>query len=1108
MRRTRLMATVALTLTLIVTATSLSLGPAAPASALPALGKVVAHPRLLADAEQFQQALGGLRQDDLGSEWLRSLSQRGEELARADRPTYDVSSGDLLEVSRSVLDRSYHFSFLWRQTGERRWLDLGRAELLNAASFRDWNPEHFLDTAEMMHALSLGYDWMYDGLSEQDRQTIRTALIDKGLGPARAQYTAGASWTRQSGNWNLVVNSAVGITALALGTEGSSISQASLDAANESIKHGLATYAPDGGFDEGLTYWSYGTSYLATYLDSLRTALNDDGGLSRSPGLSQTVAFSEHVVGPSSLGFAFGDAWQNEALTDASLGMEWVLGTAPTPDRAVGQPRTDIDAASPRGILWLGKGLAAQSPSAPPLPLDKVTSSAGMVSMRGAWNDVDTAFVAARDASTERTGHSDLDQGSFVFDALGENWITEKGADSYGLDGYFDVPGGERWRYYSKRAEGHSTLVTNPADKADAIPAKGQGAATRVVQSDGDAGAAIMDLQGARADLSTWRRGVRLFDGRKQLLVQDEITPKGSVDLWSFLQTRAAVTVGSDGRSATLYQGGKKVLVRLVGGPGTLRAMQDAPLWSSPQPSQKDFSRSTKLMVHTRVTAPTTFTLQLTPLPTDDVPAAVTPQAMSTWPSTSARNKAGSMTINGAPLPAFSPSQFSYTLTASVKGPPPVVGVAPGVGQEVRVTQATKVPGRATVRVTSGQQQAGLYTIDFVRGALPLAAPTTAPNGAHEALDRDRYSAWDVRGRQVLTLPLGQEQMVSHAELTWAAGDTSDTAYGIEVSADGRTWRRVYTGSPRSQGVAEWASFTTGPVPARHVRLIVNAGSTDRAVSLRHFELHGDNAPRRATSPAGDTTRMTGSNTPAQLKLGSTMQLSYAFEGAHAAAAKDARPTFTSTDPSVATVSSTGAITAKGAGRTNVGAYLTVGGKLLFTVRPITVTDPKELELTAVEDAHVHGGGSNATTTFGRAPAMSILHKPSYPAFDREGYVKFDIGTLRTSDVAAATLVVRSSLPGGTSSSKETLAARAVSSTWDEKTVTFEGRPSMGRVQGTGVVSAASVTTSIDVTDYVRSASGRSLSLGLTQTTQSPTTEISVGTKEGRLPATLLITYR
>lgn len=1080
--------------------------PAFAATSSPQLTAVVAHPRLLGDRAAFDGAVKALQADPVGSERLSELRSEAERLAGEAAPKYALPDGKLLDVSRSVLDRVYHFGFMWRMTGDSRWSTLGVKELRNAAAFRDWHPEHFIDTAEMMHAVGLGYDWFYTAMSSSDRQTVAGALKSKGLTPADKEYANKTSWTTGDGNWNLVSNSSVAIAALALGTDFGSSPQGSLDRAMNSVKAGLGAYGRDGGYDEGITYWSYGSAYAATLIDGLRTATGQDYGLGATPGLSQAAGFGDRMTGPSGLAFNYGDAWSNEGLADATLGLEYVSKQAPTLDKTISQSRTDINQMSPRGLLWLGKGLSEAFPKQA-LPIDSVSASAGVATMRGSFDDTLASFVAVRDGSKDRTGHADLDQGSFVFDALGQNWISDVGADSYGLPGYFDVESEQRWSYYAKRAEAHSTLVTNPGSGPD-MSVQGNGKTAALRQSDGSGASVVMDLTGADSDLTSWQRGLRLFDGRKQLLVQDEVTPRGKVDFWSFMQTRATVEILADGRSAMLYQGGQRLLVRLVGGPGSLRAMDAAPMWSSPQPVQGDYSKVTRLMVHTEISQKTTFALQLTPMPSREVPAAVSVGRIQDWPSTSAGAKLSALTVDGVKLAGFAPGKFSYVQPASAKSSPPTVAATAVAGGTARVEQAKGVPGRATVTVSSGSTTS-TYTIDFVRGAVTTAVKSTTSGDVARALDDDRYSAWKVSGRQTVVLDVLRRQPVSHLEFTWGTPVDKDVSYGIEVSDDAATWKRVYTGAPRAQNAAEWASFTTGATPARYLRLVINASASSKVVTLKNVSVLADNDAAAATDPKVDRPRLVATPTNSTIAVGSTLALQTTYEDKGSLATSALPPaSFTTSDPGVATVSSTGQVRGVAPGQVTIGSRATVQGRLVFDVVTVSVYNPGIKKLLADQDAHVHGGGSNETTTFGRAEALVLLHKEPYPQFDRQGYISFDTKGIDKRQVKSAVLRLPTSMPGSPSTAKEPISAYAVASSWAERTITFANKPAMGALAGSAVVTPTNASTSLDVTAYVQGAAGGTLSFGLKQTSPTASAQVNIAAHESGVGAELTITYK
>ena len=121
----------------------------------------------------------------------------------------------LLGRSREALGRIMHLGFAFRLTGEKRYAARAMAEMKAMAAMPDWNPSHFLDTAEMTLAIAVGYDWLYEQLSPELRQASREAIETKGLSP---YLKPGARLGREHGrnNWNQVCHAGMVAGALAL----------------------------------------------------------------------------------------------------------------------------------------------------------------------------------------------------------------------------------------------------------------------------------------------------------------------------------------------------------------------------------------------------------------------------------------------------------------------------------------------------------------------------------------------------------------------------------------------------------------------------------------------------------------------------------------------------------------------------------------------------------------------------------------------------------------------------------------------------------------------------------------------------------------------------
>ncbi|MEX0885490.1 MAG: heparinase II/III family protein, partial [Phycisphaeraceae bacterium] len=231
------------------------------------------------------------------------------------------------------------------------------------------------------------------------------------------------------------------------------------------------------------------------------------------------------------------------------------------------------------------------------LPLDRHFKSAEAVTMRTTWHDESASFVGFG-AVDNKAGHPMLDQGSFVFDALGQRWAMIFKSDDYNAPGYFDTKQG-RWRFYRTRAEGHNTLVLNPSDAPDQDPQ----VAGEIIKVTGtpDSAAAVADISAAYAHAArSVKRGVALVAGRRALLVQDEIEVDKPCDLWWFMHTMAVTAVGDEGRRVTLTQADEQVTAQILGPADARFEVVDAkPLPSSPVPArQEDNAGVAKLAIH------------------------------------------------------------------------------------------------------------------------------------------------------------------------------------------------------------------------------------------------------------------------------------------------------------------------------------------------------------------------------------------------------------------------------------------------------------------------------------------------------------------------------
>ena len=564
-------------------------------AALPAQGegrlsleKLAPHPRLLAGPDRLSALSRQAGKDPLPGRWLGLLRREGRKILEARPCRYEIPDGlRLLGTSRRVLRRVQVLALLHR-LGEgpgRVWLERAWRELLAASRFPDWNPRHFLDTAEMTAAFAVGYDWLYRDWTPLRRRTLERAIVEKGLRPALLAYRGKAAfgwWVRAPHNWNLVCNGGVALGALAVAEKAPAPAAEVLRGVLKSVPRALARMAPDGGWGEGPGYWGYANQYTTLLLCALETSLGKDFGLSRSPGMAETGLFPIYLQGPSGRTFNFADGGDRPVHGPAFF---WYARRFRRPVYAwheAGNPRP-----GPLDLLWYSPD--RKDPAKAGLPLDKRFRGPEAAVFRSSWGDRDALFLAAK-GGDNGVNHGHLDLGTFVLDALGVRWALDLGADDYNLPGYWNGgPRGRRWNYYRLRAEGHNTLVLNPGKGPDQDPRARAGAV--LFRSRKDSGLLVLDLSRAyRPRAASVRRGFLFSRSPGGVLVQDEVAPgkTGPLQGYWFLHTRARVEVDQRGRRALLSRKGKRLEALLLEPAGArFQVLPAAPLPGSPDPPRQ-----------------------------------------------------------------------------------------------------------------------------------------------------------------------------------------------------------------------------------------------------------------------------------------------------------------------------------------------------------------------------------------------------------------------------------------------------------------------------------------------------------------------------------------
>jgi len=505
------------------------------------------HPRIFLHKEDIPRLREAIARDPVMKRWHERLVADATKILDEKPIEHRLIGPRLLDKSRTCLRRVSTLAGLYLLDGDRRFAERARTEMFTAAAFKDWNPSHFLDTAEMSAALGIGYDWLYEFLSAEDRKTIREGLIRLGLAVGLEGFEKRAWWTRATHNWSQVCNGGLTVGALAIADEEPALAEKLLSLCREAIRPSMRAFAPDGGFAEGPGYWGYATQYNVYYLAALETALGTDFGLKQMPGFAQTGFFRMHSAGPVGKSFNYADAGEN---TGTAAQMFWLARAFKEPAFTTHELAIAADRPSIFHLLWLER---APREGAAEVPLDALFRGVNVAIFRSAWNDRNAVYVGIK-GGDNRANHSHLDLGSFVMDALGYRWAVDLGPDDYNLPGYF---GNKRWTYYRLRTESHNTLTLDGENQSP------DGKAPVVAYMSGtDRSHVVIDLShGYRNQAGKVMRGLAVLN-RSAVLVQDEIEAAQPVAVvWNFL-TPAKIEIAGD--TARLSQGSAAISVRII----------------------------------------------------------------------------------------------------------------------------------------------------------------------------------------------------------------------------------------------------------------------------------------------------------------------------------------------------------------------------------------------------------------------------------------------------------------------------------------------------------------------------------------------------------------
>jgi hypothetical protein len=573
------------------------------------------HPRILLTEGEEQQLKNNIAMDSVWTQIHQSIINECDKIITKPVLERRQHGRRLLSVSREAIRRIFYLAYAYRMERQEKYLQHAEKEMLAISAFGDWNPSHFLDVAEMTMAMGIGYDWLYNVLPTSSKETIRAAILKKGVDPSlNDKY----NWFLKSEyNWNQVCNAGMLYGVLAIYEDIPELSKLIISRAIESIKLPMDNYAPDGAYPEGYGYWDYGTSFNIMFLSAIEKLFGTDYGLSESQGFMKTAGYMENMVTPLKLNYNYSDCgdgagfnpamfWFANKLNDLSL--LWSEKGFIQKDRlhtgnrllpAVliwGSNVKFADIQPPKEMVWTGQGINP------------------VIMMRTSWTDTKAIYLGFK-GGTASSNHAHMDVGSFIMEAGGVRWASDFGMQDYhsleskGIDLWNNKQNSSRWQIFRYNNFSHNTLTID--NKLHAVEGY---ADIRSYSSNPEFMNAISDLSKIfRDQLAECVRGVAIVN-KQYVVVRDELKTldKETTVRWTMLTSADAKITGKN--SIELKKDGQKLKIQVIE-PESLNVTMKT--WTTTPPNDFDAPNPNTVLVGFEVKIPANtnaaFTVKLIP---------------------------------------------------------------------------------------------------------------------------------------------------------------------------------------------------------------------------------------------------------------------------------------------------------------------------------------------------------------------------------------------------------------------------------------------------------------------------------------------------------------
>lgn len=489
-----------------------------------------------------------------------------------------------------------YFGFAYQMTGATKYVEGAYLMIKAFTQWEHWGEGHFLNNADGVAYMALGYDWLYNGFDDVEdgdakRQEIAEAIIRKSLYPGWAQFhniivsyssraSGGWNWSNKTNNWVTVCDSGMMLALIAVaeyqdydftspvtGTLHNS-GQLMRDLVTDmmaDIPDCLSAYAPDGSYVESPGYWGYGTNPLFLMIQSLMTVTGKDYGLLDTYGLDFTCNFVVNIENNEGMYWNYHDASYGSVDTKNFSWYGMMYGQYNLIAIRKNQLDSGAKAYTYEDLFYYYPEYENDPDVLKNAQLEYYWSGIDTFVARDSWES--GALYTGLHAGANLVSHGQVDAGNFVYTKYGVRWFTDLGSDNYNLTEYWTT--NLRYKLYRMNAEGHNTVIIKDASLPYGEDLNGAATTEKVFSNEHGAYSIINTTGVYKGLVNSAKRGLLLTSDRKTVVIQDEITLPAAYHLYWIAHTdisaRGRIEVSQDGKQVVMNDGnGHYIRVTMV----------------------------------------------------------------------------------------------------------------------------------------------------------------------------------------------------------------------------------------------------------------------------------------------------------------------------------------------------------------------------------------------------------------------------------------------------------------------------------------------------------------------------------------------------------------